>query len=248
MAHPLRVSGSESENRWSQTKHEIFAPLPCKLLTVSPSGSGKSSILLAVANILFEHMTYWAIFSASHDIDPAWKALIARIKQRYKDQGIEDMPFLFSDLTELTKVLATQRQRIAALKEQEPPVTRLPMLACMIDDVSLEQTRHSAVLDNAFARSRHYGVNLLTGCQLYKNLSVAVRSNADILTIHRLPTQQYLAVEDSVVGQWVSRQQFRELCEVAWSKHEYGFLTIRLKSRNPRQMFAADFETWLEAR
>ena len=243
-AHPLHVTGSASENRWSQSKHELFK-LPLKLLTISPSGSGKSSVLLAVAKILFEHMTYWAIFSRSHDLDPAWRELVAQIRQRYKEQGLEET-FLYSDLGDLQKVLATQRQRIADLKERDPPVTRLPMLCVICDDVALEQTRHSSVLDNAFASSRHYGTNLLCGSQLFKALSTAVRSNADVLTIHRLPSQQFLAVEDEVVGTWVSKTQFRELCEIAWSKHDYGFLTILLKSRNPKRMFAADFETWLE--
>ena len=90
MSHPLKVAGSASENRWSQTKHELFSPLPIKLLTVSPSGSGKSSILLAVANILFEHMTYWAIFSHSWDIDPAFAHLVERIRESYKAKGLDE--------------------------------------------------------------------------------------------------------------------------------------------------------------
>ena len=58
----IPVRGSASENRWSQTKHEIFQPLPIKMLTVSPSGFGKTTVLLAAAEALFEHMDYWAFF------------------------------------------------------------------------------------------------------------------------------------------------------------------------------------------
>ena len=58
----IQVRGSKSENRWSQTEHEIFQPLPLKMLTVSPSGFGKTSVILAAADALFEHMDYWAIF------------------------------------------------------------------------------------------------------------------------------------------------------------------------------------------
>ena len=54
----IEVRGSKSENRWSQTEHEIFQPTPIKILTVSPSGFGKTSIILAAADALFEHMDY----------------------------------------------------------------------------------------------------------------------------------------------------------------------------------------------
>ena len=46
----IEVRGSKSEDRWSQTEHEIFQPLPVKMLTVSPSGFGKTSVILAAAD------------------------------------------------------------------------------------------------------------------------------------------------------------------------------------------------------
>ena len=47
--HPLAVKGTKSEDRWAQTKHEIWQPLPCKQITVSVSGSGKTSLLNTLA-------------------------------------------------------------------------------------------------------------------------------------------------------------------------------------------------------
>ena len=156
--HPLSVRGSKSENRWSQTRHEIFSPLPCKVIAVAPSGGGKSSLLLTFANAVFENMDYWAIFSRSHMLDPALQDLKERIRERYKKRGVDEQstPFLFENLDSLTRVLAEQKQRVQELKEAEPPVTRLPQLFVMIDDIGLEATRFSRVLDNAFANSRHY--------------------------------------------------------------------------------------------
>ena len=49
----IEVRGSKSEDRWSQTEHEIFQPLPVKMLTVSPSGFGKTSVILAAADAIF---------------------------------------------------------------------------------------------------------------------------------------------------------------------------------------------------
>ena len=142
-------------------------------------------------------------------------------------------------------MLAEQKQRIAELKDADPPVTRLGQLLCLIDDIGLEATRYSRVLDNAFANSRHYGVSLLCGSQLFKSLSKAIRVNADILTCHRLPALEYAAVEEEVIGSWVDRRQFQELYQFAVNAHAHGFLTIRLKSKNPLKMFAADFSRWL---
>ena len=70
--------------------------------------------------------------------------------------------------------------------------------------------------------------------------------NADMLTIHRLPTREFLAVSEEVAGSWVTPQQFKELYEYAVSKHGHGFLTIRLKSKNPGKMFASDFSSWIQ--
>ena len=56
--HPLAVKGTKSEDRWAQTKHEIWQPLPCKQITVSVSGSGKSSVILAAVSALFDHFDF----------------------------------------------------------------------------------------------------------------------------------------------------------------------------------------------
>ena len=71
MAHPLAVKGSKSENRWSQTRHEIFSPLPLKLIAVAPSGAGKSSVIQATVNALFDHFNYFAVYFHSYTLDPS---------------------------------------------------------------------------------------------------------------------------------------------------------------------------------
>ena len=73
-------------------------------------------------------------------LDPALGDLKQRIREAYKQRGIEE-PFLFENLDSLTKVLADQRMRVQELKEADPPVHRLPMLCCIIDDIGLESTR-----------------------------------------------------------------------------------------------------------
>ena len=52
-------------------------------------------------------------------------------------------------------------------------------------------------------------------------------------------------MESEVVGTWVNKLQFRELYEFAVSAHAHGFLTIKLKAKDPHKMFAADFSRWL---
>ena len=93
-------------------------------------------------------------------LDPALQDLKQRIREAYQKRGIEE-PFLFENLDSLTKVLADQRMRVQELKEADPPVHRLPMLCVLIDDIGLENTHFSRVLDNAYASSRHFGTNLL---------------------------------------------------------------------------------------
>ena len=244
MDQGVPVRGSKSENRWLQTRHEIFQPQPLKLCSVAPSGSGKTSTLLAAADAIFGTITYWAIFSRSHNLDPAFQDLKQRIRDSYKQRGIEE-PFLFENLDSLTKVLADQRRRVQELKDADPPAHRLPMVCLFLDDVGLEATRYSRVLDNAFANSRHYGTNILAGSQIHKSLSKSIRVNMDVLCVHRLPAVEYESVESEVVGAWVNRQQFAEIYSHAVNAHSHGFLTIRLKSRDKDKVFAQDFSKWL---
>ena len=244
MDQGVPVRGSKSENRWMQTRHEIFQPQPLKLCCVAPSGSGKTSVLLAAADAIFGTITYWAIFSRSHNLDPAFQDLKQRIRDSYKQRGIEE-PFLFENLDSLTKVLADQRMRVQELKDADPPAHRLPMLCVFLDDIGLEATRFSRVLDNAFANSRHYGTNILAGSQIHKSLSKSIRVNMDVLCVHRLPAVEYESVESEVVGAWVNRQQFAEIYSHAVNAHSHGFLTIRLKSRDKDKVFAQDFSKWL---
>ena len=78
-------------------------------------------------------------------LDPALQDLKERIRERYKKRGVDEQstPFLCGNLDSLTRVLAEQKQRVQELKEAETPVTRLPQLFVMIDDIGLEATRFS---------------------------------------------------------------------------------------------------------
>ena len=240
--HPLTVTGSANETRYANTKHEIWQPLPCKMITVSVSGSGKTSVLLAAIGAVFEQMDYFAIFSHSHTLDVAWGDLKDKIREKYMRTGIdpERNPCWFDNLTSLDRVLAQQRDRVQELKDAEPPVSKLPQLLVVVDD-ALGETMYNKSLDNLFSRGRHFGVNAFCGSQIYKGLSSTIRKNADVLTIHRLPEAEYVAVSEELSGTWVTKQQFRELYEAAVGAHPYGFLTVRMKSRDPKKMFYADF-------
>ncbi len=79
--HPLAVKGTKSEDRWAQTKHEIWQPLPVKQITVSVSGSGKTSVILAAVSALFDCFDYFAVYSHSHTLDPALGELKDRIRE-----------------------------------------------------------------------------------------------------------------------------------------------------------------------
>ena len=240
--HPLAVKGTKSENRWSQSRHEIWSPLPVKQITCSVSGAGKSSVIQAAVNALFDHFDYFAVYSHSHTLDPSYGDLKDKIRAKYLRTGIDPElnPVFFDNLEGLPRVLAAQRDRVQEQKDADPPVRRLVQLCCVVDDM-LHETAHSKVLDNLYARGRHYGVSVFAGSQLYRGLSAAIRKNADVLTIHRLPAKEYLAVEEELAGTWVTKEQLRELYEMAVGAHPYGFLTVRLKSKDPTRMFYSDF-------
>ena len=48
-------------------------------------------------------------------------------------------------------------------------------------------------------------------------------------------------VEEELAGTWVTKDQLREIYEMAVGAHPYGFLTVRLKSKDPTRMFYSDY-------
>ena len=240
--HPLAVRGTKSEDRWSQSRHEIWSPLPVKQITCSVSGAGKSSVIQAAVSALFDHFDYFAVYSHSHTLDPSYQELKDKIREKYLRTGIDPElnPVFFDNLEGLPRVLAAQRDRVQEQKDADPPVRRLVQLCVVVDDM-LHETAHSKVLDNLYARGRHFGCSVFAGSQLYRGLSGAIRKNADVLTIHRLPAREYQAVEEELAGTWVTKEQRRELYEMAVGAHPYGFLTVRLKSKDPTRMSYSDY-------
>ena len=88
-SHPLAVKGTKAETRWSQSRHEIWSPLPVKQITCSVSGAGKSSMIQAAVNALFDHFDYFAVYSHSHTLDPSYGDLKDKIRAKYLRTGID---------------------------------------------------------------------------------------------------------------------------------------------------------------
>ena len=75
MPHSLEVKGAASETRWAQPRAKLFQPTPISVAFTAPTGVGKTSQMLTVANELFPIMDKIVIFSHSHRLDPAFGEL-----------------------------------------------------------------------------------------------------------------------------------------------------------------------------
>ena len=86
--HPLDVRPLSSDNRFQQSKHEVF-PLPMKAAFVASSGGGKSSAAISAIMSLWPVWTRVVIFARTASVDPAFDELKRKIKSKLQSKGID---------------------------------------------------------------------------------------------------------------------------------------------------------------
>ena len=180
---PIKLKQSECK----QSNYEVAPKLPMRSLILSPSGGGKTVMLVNMIMDIYKgcfNIIY--IFSPSVDIDHTWQPVKDYIAKEIKPNEKEKVYFDSYEPAELEEIMDKQHKVIDYLKSQGS--TKMFQILIVIDDFADDPsfTRNSKLLHQLYIRGRHQYISTITSTQVYKVISPIVRKNMTHLFVYRL--------------------------------------------------------------
>tara|TARA_R110000796_G_scaffold155378_1_gene272066 strand:+ start:3973 stop:4719 length:747 start_codon:yes stop_codon:yes gene_type:complete len=219
----LRVK-SPPKQKPRKVVHPNLPELPCIMVLVMPTKSGKSTIL---SNLLLRDDFYKdthdnvTIFSNTIEQDVTSRFLckacdtytgyddnvLGRIVKQQKDFDDEDRPFI----------------------------------GLIFDDI-MGSVKRNSYLNNLVTRSRHYGVGLLAvSVQSFKGIGPTIRNNCNAFICGNLQNMsELIKISEEYAGMFGGKEKFEKIYAEA-TKERYDFLYLDLQN-NPARAFR-NFET-----
>jgi len=231
----------------AQSKYDQVPKLPCRSILLGASSSGKGillqNLILDIYRGCFERVY---IFSPSINVDHTWLPV-----KEYLDSKIklsEDEPGLYYDHYDsesLENIITTQKKIIEHQKAKN--VKKLFSIKIVIDDFadSVEFSRSSKLLHSLFTRGRHSQISTFIATQKFNALATIIRVNADSLYVFRLRNYQdlntFLDETSALLDKKTLLQMYKKATDI-----DFGFLTVKLTSRDKTKMFMIRFDSYIE--
>ena len=161
-----------------QSNYEVAPELPMRSLILSPSGGGKTVMLVNMIMDIYKgcfNIIY--IFSPSVDIDHTWQPVKDYIAKEIKPNEKEKVYFNSYEPAELEAIMDKQHKVIDYLKSQGS--TKMFQILIGVDDFADDPsfTRNSKLLHQLYIRGRHQYISTVTSTQVHKVISPIVIKN-----------------------------------------------------------------------
>ena len=199
--------------------HPNLPELPCIMVLVMPTKSGKSTIL---SNLLLRDEFYKG---AMDNITIMSNTIDQDVTSRFLRQACDC--YTGYDDTILGGIIEQQKQ----FDDDERPFVGL-----VFDDI-LGSVKRSSYLNHLVTRSRHYGVGLLAvSVQSFKSLGPTIRNNTNAFICGNLQNMSELdKISQEMSGMFGGDEKFRKIYHKA-TEVRYDFLYLDLQS-NPARAF-----------
>lgn len=225
-----------------QSKYENVPTLPCSMLILAPSNSGKTILLTSlIENIYRSCFERVYIFSPSIEVDSSWLSTKKFQSEIMKvDDKNEQLYFDTYDEEALANIIDTQHKVI--LKMKETNARKLYSIAVIIDDMADDRkVGHSKVLNSLYTRCRHNMISVFLSSQkLRTSISPIIRSNATTYIIYRIRNEKELQSIIEEISGLTSKKDTYDIYSLA-TKDDYSFLYVNLKSKNLNEIFYKNF-------
>ena len=236
-----------------QSKHEHLPSIPLRAVIVGPSGCGKTLLLVTMITELYTKGNGKSVFkriyvfSPSVHADPAWPPVKKYVKEELKVPDSEDWAFDHYDQLALERIIATQREIIAAAKQKK--LKKLFNVLIVIDDFSDNPafSRRDTLLHSLFTRGRHAFISSVVSSHKFRAQNPIIRCNATCLIIFRLRSEQELLAIVEEISAVYPKDVIVNLIRYATTE-PYSFLYVDLAARKPDEMFWLRFEKRLVPR
>ena len=225
------------EFSFPQAESDALPSLPCRLLALGNSGSGKTT---AIINLITDprfyghkpwERVYW--LSPTSVVDDAMAPLRRYVEDVLKQPQDEDPTFhTFVDVPFLTGVIERQRKITERMKAMTPrPKKGFGILIVLDDlaDVKRNVLQCGQLVDSLFIKARHWGVSTILSTQKLRLplISPCVRVNVTGVMTWRLRSRyemtQYLEEYSSLVPKDVLKTMYDEATSIP-----FNFLLLTL--------------------
>ena len=224
-----------------QSSYEVAPQLPMRSLILSPSGGGKTFLLVnMIINIYKGCFNRIYTFSPSVDIDHTWQPVKDYIEKKIQPNEKEKVYFDSYEPAELEAIMDKQHKVIDYLKSQGS--TKMFQILIVIDDFADDPsfTRNSKLLHQLYIRGRHQYISTITSTQVYKVISPIGRKNMTHLFVYRLRNASDLEAWIEELSGVYDKKTLHQLYSIGTSK-QHSFLCINLISNDKRKMFYRNF-------
>ena len=204
--------------------HPHLPELPCIMVMVAPTKSGKSTI---ISNLLLREDFYKDV----HDNVTIFSNTIEQdVTSRFLCKACDT--YTGYDDNVLSGIVSQQK----SFKDEDRP-----FIGLVFDDI-LGSVKRNSYLNHLVTRSRHYGVGLLAiSVQSFKAVGPTIRNNCNSFICGNLQNMSELdKISQEYSGMFGGDEKFRKIYNKA-TEQRYDFLYIDLQS-NPARAFR-NFET-----
>ena len=241
------IAGSDFS--FQSEESDVLPPLPCRILALGNSGSGKTvTIINMITDPRFYgrkpwQRVYWC--SPTSSVDDALAPLRRYVRDVLKQP--EDDPCFHDhiDVPFLQSRIERQRKMTERMKAMNPRPKKGFGILIVLDDLAdakrnLQQC--GQLVDSLFIKARHWGVSTIVCTQKLRLplISPCLRVNVTAVLVWRLRSQyeksQYLEEYNSLVPKAVLEAMYDEATSIP-----FNFLYINTLARDIDNMFYSGF-------
>ena len=221
----LRVKSPPREKPRKEV-HPNLPELPCIMVLVMPTKSGKSTIL---SNLLLRDDFYKDV----HDNVTIFSNTIEQdVTSRFLCKACDT--YCGYDDNVLGRIIKQQKD----FEDEDRP-----FIGLVFDDI-MGSVKRNSYLNNLVTRSRHYGVGMLAvSVQSFKGIGPTIRNNCNAFICGNLQNMsELIKISEEYSGMFGGKEKFEKIYAEA-TKERYDFLYLDLQN-NPARAFR-NFETQL---
>ena len=199
----------------------ILPTMPCGILIIGRSGSGKTQCLVNMMtnkNILGDYFDLIYLFT---DTNPD-QELIADLKLKKKNIIVD-----FDE--EKVKSIMTKAENTI---EQDGFKNATKIMLLFDDILSNQKFLKSKTLTKLATANRHYNISYIFCSQYYKKLPPVVRTNARYYIIFPSSMSEVEKIADELTPPQMSKKKFINYLQHATAK-KYSFMSINANSEEP---------------
>lgn len=225
MKNPYKITvkktNKDSLKQPQSVEIDIFPAMPCGMLVIGRSGSGKTQAIVNMMtnkHLLKDYFDKVYLFT---DTRPD-KELIADLKLKKK--------YIISDFDEeKVKEIMEEQQSII----EEKGFNKSPKVMFLFDDIlSNQKFLKSKTVVKLATANRHYNISYIFASQYYKKLVPVIRTNARFYIIFPSSMSEVDKIADELTPPQMSKNQFINYLQHATAK-KYSFMSINANSEEP---------------